>query len=115
MQIDDDRTPAQRQTHTWGIVGTDRFLSGWGKAEGGKSYAVWACLPDDRREVLEWVESRSDMSRVREVSLEDYRPTGRGHCHVYVVDEDHPAIARKRALARERATDTDRRRNAQRA
>ena len=37
MKFIDDRTPEQRKTHhvLWG--GTDTFLSGWGKAEGGPS------------------------------------------------------------------------------
>lgn len=94
MIIQDDRTDAQRQSHTWLIVGTDTFMSGWGEAEGGTSYAAWACKPEDRSRVLAWVENRKDMKRVREASEYDrkYRPSGRGHCHIYVVDDSHPAI-----------------------
>ena len=36
MELNDDRTEAQKRTHTCLIAGTDSFLSGWGKAEGGK-------------------------------------------------------------------------------
>ena len=95
MKLVDDRTEEQRKTHTWLVIMTDKFLSGWGEAEGGKSYAAWACLPDDRKRVLEWVESRSDALRVREnidTPYARYRPRGRGHCHIYAVAEGHPAL-----------------------
>lgn len=95
MEIQDDRTPEQRKTHTWLVIGTDRCLSGWGKARGGASIAAWACDPNDRDKVLRWVESRSDMKRVRESSEfggRRYRPKGVGHCHIYVVDANHPAL-----------------------
>lgn len=100
MMIDDDRTPEQKATHTWLIVGTDRGMSGWGKAQGGSSVAAWACKPDDRKYVLEWVESRSDLQRVREVSEwgRKYRPSGKGHCHIYYVDDEHPALSSKRRM-----------------
>lgn len=91
MKIQDDRTPEQKKTHSWLVIGTDRFMSGWGKAKGGVSYAVWACRPEDRHEVLSWVENRSDMKRVRE-TVDPYKPSGKGHCHIYYVDDNHPAL-----------------------
>ena len=86
MIIDDDRTAEQRKTHTWLVVGTDRGMSGWGKAENGVSYAAWACDPDRRNDCLCWVERRKDMTRVREVSEFEapYRPRAKGHLHIYV-------------------------------
>lgn len=87
MLIDDDRTEEQKETHTWLIVATDRFLSGWGKASGGKSYAAWACIPGKSNDCFWWVSKRGDMSRVREVSAKDYRPKGLGHLHIYVWGE----------------------------
>lgn len=100
MKLVDDRTEEQKKTHRWLVIGTDTFMSGWGEAEGGKSIAAWACLPSDRQEVLNWVESRGDMKRVRE-TVGDYRPGGKGHCHIYVVGDDHPAVARKREFMKE--------------
>jgi hypothetical protein len=91
MEIQDDRTAEQRQTHRFLIIGTDKFMSGWGKAEGGTSYAAWACRAEHRKAVFEWVESRSDMKRVRE-SYSDWKPRGRGHAHIYVVEPGHPAL-----------------------
>ncbi len=81
---EDDRTPEQRKTHTWLVVGTDSCLSGWGGARGGLSYAAWACKPEDRHECLAYVEGRSEMKRVRETT-DPYSP-GRGcsHLHIYV-------------------------------
>lgn len=93
MELQDDRTEQERDTHPFLVIGTDRFMSGWGKADGGVSFAAWACRPKDRRDVLAWVESRSDMMRVRE-TVGAYRPKGRGHCHVYVVRCGHPALGR---------------------
>ena len=92
MQINDRRTESEKTSHPHLIVGTDRILSGWGYADGGVSYAAWACRQEDRCKVLAWVRSRGDMLRVREVS-QNYRPRGRGHLSVYVVNEDHPALA----------------------
>jgi hypothetical protein len=96
MRIRDDRTKAEKVSHTWLVIGTDTFLSGWGKAKDGASYAVWACLPSNRQKVLAWVESRSDMKRVRESSEAygfKYHPSATGDCHIYVVNEGHPALA----------------------
>jgi hypothetical protein len=96
MIMQDDRTPEQKKTHTWLIIGTDSFMSGWGKANGGKSYAAWACLPEKAERVFSWVSGRSDMKRVRESSEaygSKWRPSGIGHAHIYVVENDHPALA----------------------
>ena len=96
MRVRDDRTKEQKKTHTWLVVGTDKFLSGWGKASDGLSYAAWACKPEDRARVLTWVENRTDMLRVREVSTRywRYNPSATGECHIYLVDENHPALAK---------------------
>ena len=93
MIIKDDRTEEQKKTHTWLIAGTDRAMGNWGNEAGvfnGPSYAVWACPDFMRLDVLCWVERRGDLQRVREVAR-DYRPKGQGHCHIYVVGENHPA------------------------
>lgn len=91
----DDRTEEQRQTHTWLVIGTDSFMSfmsGWGGAEGGLSYAAWACKPEDADTVYQWVSARSDMKRVRETSANGYQARGAVHCHIYVVHENHVAL-----------------------
>jgi len=70
-------------------------MSGWGKAEGGKSYAVWACKMDDRSKVFDWVTNRSDMKKVREVYSPEsspYQPRGIGHCQMYAVTDEHPSL-----------------------
>ncbi len=90
MEMQDDRTPEQKLTHQWLIVGTDFFLSGWGKATGGKSYAAWACTEEMAPSVLEWVQKRGDMKRAR-IVYGDWKPKGTGHAHIYVVTPDHPA------------------------
>ena len=91
MKLDDDRTGHQRTTHPVIIIGTDRILSGRGKAEGGTSYAGWACRYKDQYKVERWVRRRGDMKRVRIVGTE-YKPAGVGHCHIYVVEAGHPAL-----------------------
>ena len=81
MILQDDRPPEQK---SWlMVVMTDRFLSGWGEAEGGPSYAAWP-FPDGERGQLEsWVRARTDAMRVR-IVLPSYRPPrGPGHCHIY--------------------------------
>ena len=86
MDIDDDRTPEQQQTHPWLVVGTDSFLSGWGKAKGGVSYAAWACQEGHVQPMFARINGRSDMRRVRIVYGPHYQPRGRGHLHIYVSD-----------------------------
>jgi len=84
MQLQDDRTPEQHRKPHIIILMTDRCLSGWGKTNGGPSYAGWACTPDAAPGVERWVRSRSDAMRVRVVGR-DYRPPSiMGHCHIYV-------------------------------
>ena len=82
--IEDDRTIEQRATHNWAVVGTDPFMSGWGRAENGPSYAAWATTADNLENVEYWVRSRGDMHRVRIVNLNDYRPRHAAHLHIYV-------------------------------
>ncbi len=83
MIFSDERTPEQHKTMPYLVIGTDNFLSGWGGAKWGKSYAAWACSGEDVEAVLRWVEARKDMSRVR-VVREPYRPKGCVHLHIYV-------------------------------
>ena len=91
MKLQDDRTQEEKQTHVCLIGGTDIFLSGWGLAAGGASYAFWACEPKHAHQVMQWVQNRHDIMRIRQVSR-DYRPSGRGHCHIYTVNEGHNAL-----------------------
>ncbi len=94
MEIQDDRTPEQRKTHRWGVCMTDSFMSGWGKAADGVSYAIWAVSSlSDYDAVERWVRGRSDAKRVRSVLLDSYRPQGRGHCHIYLAKPCHGASA----------------------
>jgi len=94
MTREDDRTDEQKRTHTVLIVGTDRWMSGWGGAEGGTSLAAWACRSEDEYSVDRWVRSRGDMSRVRlaiDAPGRPYRPKC-AHLRIYVADEGHPAL-----------------------
>lgn len=82
--IEDDRTEEERHCLRYLVVGTDKFLSGWGRAENRVSYAAWACRWIDLPVVEQWVRSRSDMQRVRVVEADKYRPRGAVHLHIYV-------------------------------
>lgn len=89
MQIKDDRNDEQRNTHRYLVVATDTFLSGWGAAAGGSSYAAWACEgPEAARKVRERIRARGDMQRVRVIYSDPgnpYRPSPRcKHLHIYV-------------------------------
>ena len=87
MTFQDDRTPEQKTTHTLIVMMTDSFLSGWGGASGGLSYAGWACTPDMLDVIEQRIRNRSDAKRVRVVSG-DYRPKPGAckHCHIYVAN-----------------------------
>ena len=98
MIIDDDRSDAQKLTHTSIVAATDRAMSGWGKAANGRSCVGWACEPKHEKRVMEWVERRGDMKRVRIVGG-DWKPSGTGHTHIYVVNDNHPSLAAYMAYA----------------
>lgn len=95
MKIQDDRTEEQRKTHRFAVVARDKFMSGWGGADGGVSRCAWA-LPGDGSvnidRVENWVKDREEMRNVKVVDLSTYRaPKGTVHFHIYVVDAKHPA------------------------
>jgi len=94
MIIQDDRTAEEKKSHNWLVIGTDKFLSGWGEAKDGKSIAAWACTFERLDAVEKWVKSRSDMLRVRISNDKNYRPKTAKHFHIYVVHEDHPALTK---------------------
>lgn len=96
MTYKDDRNDEQHKTHLYAVAGTDKFMSGWGGANGGSSVAAWACTLDDLHLVEKWVGERKDMRRVRTVKLSEWRPKA-AHVHVYVVDDKHPSVSWARA------------------
>lgn len=85
--IKDDRTNEQKVTHTLAVVGVDPFMSSWGDAAGGMSYAAWAFKEGQAVQTLSKVQARGDMRRVRIVALDGYRPTGAAHLHIYVAKD----------------------------
>lgn len=88
MKIKDRRTDEQKKTLTYLVVGTDSFMSGWGEARDGASYAAWACKPEHVDNVLDKVEARDDMKRVRVVT-EPYSPQC-AHLSIYPIHDEHP-------------------------
>lgn len=92
----DDRTDAQRQTHTVLVLGTDDAMTRWGRECGmvgknGRSIAAWACLPEHVDTVMRWVKGRNDLRRVR-TATECTFPKKGDHIHIYVVDAEHVAL-----------------------
>ncbi len=86
MEIQDDRTPEQKETHKFLVIGTDTGMGQWwsdANGQRGKSYAAWACTEETVRDVEQWVEQRGDMSRIR-VVYGNWKPKGTGHAHIYV-------------------------------
>lgn len=97
--IQDDRDEKEIVTHTRGVIARDTFLSGWGKAKGKTSYAVWAYDPNVLRgaAILSNIKDRDEMRNVNIVELTT--PKGkdtyshlppRGHIHIYVMNPGHP-------------------------
>lgn len=83
--IADNRTAEQRLTHTVFVRGVDKFMSGWGLAQGGTSVAAWACRPEDLPVVETRVRSRGDLSRIT-VARRLRATPGCAHIHIYVAD-----------------------------
>ena len=90
----DERTEEQKKTHTILVTAKDKFMSGWGHAEGGSSYCAWAVDPNQasHAKLLHWVESRREMQyvNVRYDSGKNWRPNAK-HVSIYKVDENHPS------------------------
>ena len=95
MITKDDRNETELLTHNWAVVATDKFMSGWGGAKGGKSRVAWAVDHVNKTsDLFKWVKNRSDMKYVNIVNLKNYRvPRGTAHFHVYVANDGHPAFA----------------------
>jgi hypothetical protein len=75
------------------VTATDKFLSGWGQANGGLSKCAWACKKEHLDKVFDWVENRSDMKYVNINYSGKWYPKAK-HVHIYVVDESHPAVSK---------------------
>lgn len=92
--IKDDRTEEQKSTHYWAVVAIDKAMSHWGQAEGGISRVAWACSShEDAKKAFDWVKSRSEMKYVMVANLNNYtHPETDAHFHIYVVEENHPAL-----------------------
>lgn len=90
MVLEDDRSSEEKKTHTFVVIGLDSFMTRLGPPTGGKSYAGWACESKHADKVTAWVRARGDITRLR-----SRFPRGVGHCHVYVVNEGHPALEAK--------------------
>lgn len=93
MILKDDRTEEQKKTYSILITATDKFMSGWGHAEGGLSKCAWACDTHEKADkVLEWVENRDDMKYVNIHYGNKWKPRNAKHVHIYVVGNLHPAF-----------------------
>jgi hypothetical protein len=89
----DDRTELQKKEYTHLIGGRDSFLSGWGLASGGNSYAYWACKEEDADRVFSWVNQRSDILDVSVYRNNPPYKSPKHHVRVYVVEDGHPALS----------------------
>ena len=93
INIRDDRTVSEMETHCYLVVGVDEAMSGWGEAAEGMSYAAWACKEKDLDAVLEWVEQRGDITDVLVVPADEFTPPADcADLHIYTVRESHPAM-----------------------
>ena len=86
--VDDRRTPEERAQTVGFIVATDTVMSGWGRAPGRSIFALPVTLAeylDGRtvRRIMERMEARPDMSRVRECGR-DWRPRLRAGDHLSI-------------------------------
>lgn len=102
-EVKDQRKEELIDSHTVGVYGYDKFMSGWGDARGGWSIAIWYCKPMDANKVEEWVESRSEMVWVGQemgsvvidkaiLACQTQKQNKVAHISLYSVDEGHPAL-----------------------
>jgi hypothetical protein len=82
MIIQDSRTPEEKKNTIGYVVGTDKFLSGWGSARGGSSFfAVSITNHEHLDSVMKKMNNHSDFKNVR-FNLRSWRPKGEGHTHI---------------------------------
>lgn len=79
----DDRTEEQHSTHKLAVIGTDIYMSRWGSALDGISYTGWAFKDGDYAKCLAMVNTRSDIQRIRLITLDGYKPKAL-HTHIYM-------------------------------
>ncbi len=86
----DKRTDEQRESTQYYVNATDRFMSGWGKAEGGLSYFCIACDTHAQEDLAEiWLDSRHEMKRIFVAST----PRKRKGCHTSIVHFENTGAA----------------------
>ncbi len=95
--IKDERTKEQKEQLKYIVFAHDKFMSGWGMAKGGRSLCAWAVESEsDRDKILDWLERRSDMSRINwDLSIEFDRKLKRktfAHCSIYSATKEHPIL-----------------------
>ena len=87
--IKDDRTDAEKAVTIGFVVATDRGLSGWGGATGGRSIVARPIRdPEECDRVLRLFEDRAGFLRVRYASGSAYKPRlhSGDHLHIYNFD-----------------------------
>ncbi len=85
MIIKDDRTP-EEVTNTIGfVIATDKYMSGWGDAKGKSVVAVPFTSEQDKEKILNRMNLRNEMKRVRITYGKQYKPNLRqdDHLHIY--------------------------------
>ena len=84
--IKDDRTSAEIESTIGFMLATDKGMSGWGSARGGRSIVACPCVTaDDADKVEKHFNSRPEFKRVRWVSGNrlNIRIGSNDHCHIY--------------------------------
>jgi hypothetical protein len=95
--INDERTKEQKQQLKYIVYAHDKFMSGWGQAKDGRSLCAWAIETESQKDrMLNWVENRSDMTRVDwDLACEFDRKLNRktfSHRSIYSATKDHPIL-----------------------
>jgi len=89
MKIEDRRNEAEKQSHKVYVVARDKFLSGWGMAQGGTSYIAWACADDEVAQCVEKkIVFKPEMKNVR-ITRTLPRLKGSDHLMIWPVSYGH--------------------------
>ena len=95
--INDQRTKEQKEQFKYVVYAHDKFMSNWGQARDGRSICAWAVETEAQKDrMLDWVEGRSDMTRVDwDLASEFDRKLNRksfAHCSIYSATKEHPIL-----------------------
>lgn len=92
MKITDDRTDQEKDTHTELVCVIDVEVTSWDSPTVYRQITAWACHPYHTEAVHKWACQVNKGMQIKLCDSASFKPRGKGHCHIQVVLDNHPAV-----------------------